>query len=111
MRKNPSTRHPRWCDLQQCVTGEHGARHTSRVTRLPTGEQTFELTLVQHDPDSTPDLLMEVTDTADPDGLHVLAVHEIQALAETLLIEYLKAVSFTTTSSATGRSSTGIGGS
>ncbi len=112
MRKNPSTGHPRWCDLQQCVTGEQGARHTSRVTRLPTGEQTFELTLVQHDPDSAPDLLMEVIDTADPDGLHVLAVPEIKALAETLLIEYLKAASFTTTSSATGRSSSpGLGGS
>lgn len=111
MRKNLSTCHPRWCDLQQCVTGEHGARrHTSRVTRLPTGEQTFELTLIQHDPDSTPDLLIEVTDTADPDGLHVLTLAEIKALAETLLIEYLKAAPFTTPSSATGRSSTGIDG-
>jgi hypothetical protein len=90
MRKNPSTRHPRWCDPRQCVTGEHGARHTSRATRLATGEQTFELTLIQHDPDGAPDLLIEVIDTADPDGLHVLAVHEIKALAETLLIEYLK---------------------
>jgi hypothetical protein len=110
MRRNPSTRHPRWCDLQQCVTGEHRARHTSRATRLRTGEQTFELTLIQHDPDDALDLLMEVTDTADPDGLHVLTLPEIKALAEILLIEYLKAAPFTTTSSATGRSSTGIGG-
>jgi hypothetical protein len=90
MRKNPSTRHPRWCDLQQCVTGEHGARHTSRATRLPTGEQTFELTFIQHDPDGSPALLIEVTDTAAPDGLQVLTRPEIKALAEALLIEYLK---------------------
>ena len=62
MHKHPiSTRHPRWCDLQQCITGDDGARHTSTATRLHTGEQTFELTLVQHDPDGAPDLLMEVT--------------------------------------------------
>lgn len=109
MRKNPSTRHPRWCDPRQCITGEHGARHTSRASRLRTGEQTFELTLIQHDPDGAPDLLMEVTDTADPDGLHVLTLPETKTLAETLLIEYLKAAPFTTTSSVTRRSSTGTG--
>ncbi|MGH3847147.1 MAG: hypothetical protein ACRDS0_37865, partial [Pseudonocardiaceae bacterium] len=56
-----------------------------------TGEQTFALTLIQHDPHCDPELLIEVTDTADPDGLHVLTLPEIKALAETLLIEYLKA--------------------
>lgn len=101
--------HPRWCDRQQCVTSEGAARHSSTATRLITGEQTFTLTLIQHDPHD-PELLIEVTDTADPDGLHVLAVPEIKALAETLLIEYLKAASLgsaarnpgTTTVKATG---------
>ena len=98
MRKHPiNTRHPRWCDLQQCITGDDGARHTSTATRLHTGEQTFELTLVQHDPDGAPDLLMEVTDTAAPDGLQVLTLPGIKALAETLLIEYLKAAPLTAT--------------
>ncbi|MGH4000149.1 MAG: hypothetical protein ACRDTJ_22125 [Pseudonocardiaceae bacterium] len=32
--------HPRWCDRQQCITGEGGARHSSTPTRLITGEQT-----------------------------------------------------------------------
>ncbi len=85
--------HPRWCDLQRCITGDGGARHASTTTHLPTGEQTFALTLVQHDPDGAPELLIEVTDTADPDGLHLLTLSEIKALAETLLIEYLKAAS------------------
>ena len=85
--------HPRWCDRQQCITSQGGARHSSSATRLITGEQTFALTLIQHDPHGDPELLIEVTDTADPDGLHVLALPEIKALAETLLIEYLKAAS------------------
>ncbi|MGH3857344.1 MAG: hypothetical protein ACRDR6_28450 [Pseudonocardiaceae bacterium] len=83
--------HPRWCDRQHCITGDDGTRHSSTPTRLTTGEQIFALTLIQHDPHCDPELLIEVTDTADPDGLHVLAVPEIKALAETLLIEYLKA--------------------
>lgn len=92
-RKRPirAQHHPRWCDLQQCITGDDGVRHTSTTTRLPTGEQTFELTLIRHDPDGAPELLIEVTDTADPDGLHLLTLPEIKALAETLLIEYLNA--------------------
>lgn len=85
--------HPRWCDLQHCITGDDGARHASTTTHLATGEQTFALTLVQHDPDGAPELLIEVTDTADPDGLHLLTLPEIKALAETLLIEYLTAAS------------------
>ncbi len=84
--------HPRWCDRRQCITGVDGARHSSTATRLITGEQTFVLTLIQHDPHD-PELLIEVTDTADPDGLHVLSLPEIKALAETLLIDYLKAAS------------------
>ncbi|MDQ2790062.1 MAG: hypothetical protein M3Y73_10230 [Actinomycetota bacterium] len=83
--------HPRWCDRQHCITGDDGTRHTSTPTRLTTGEQIFALTLIQHDPHCAPELLIEVTDTADPDGLHVLTLPEIKALAETLLIEYLKA--------------------
>jgi hypothetical protein len=83
--------HPRWCERQQCITGEGTARHSSTTTRLITGEQTFALTLIQHDPHGDPELLIEVIDTADPDGLHVLTLAEIKALAETLLIEYLKA--------------------
>jgi hypothetical protein len=83
--------HPRWCDHQQCITGEGAARHSSTTTRLITGEQIFALTLLQHDPHGDPELLIEITDTADPDGLHVLTLPEIKALAETLLIEYLKA--------------------
>jgi hypothetical protein len=47
---------------------------------------------VQHEPHD-PELLIEVADTADPDGLHVLTLPEVKALAETLLIEYLKAAS------------------
>ncbi|MGH3857079.1 MAG: hypothetical protein ACRDR6_27070 [Pseudonocardiaceae bacterium] len=82
--------HPRWCDRQHCITSEDATRHSSTATRLITGEQTFTLSLIQHDPHD-PELLIEVTDTADPDGLHVLALPEIKALAETLLIEYLKA--------------------
>lgn len=66
--------HPRWCDRQQCITGQSGARHTSTPTRLTTSEQTFALTLIQHDPDGDPELLIEVTDTAEPDGLHVLTL-------------------------------------
>jgi hypothetical protein len=42
--------HPRWCDHQQCITGEGAARHSSTTTRLITGEQIFALTLIQHDP-------------------------------------------------------------
>lgn len=87
-----SGQHPRWCDRQQCITGQGAARHTSTTTRLTTGEQTFALTLIQHDPHD-PELLIGVTDTADPDGLHVLTLPEIKALAETLLVAYLKAVS------------------
>ncbi|MGH3533105.1 MAG: hypothetical protein ACRDQG_00095 [Pseudonocardiaceae bacterium] len=86
-------RHPRWCDRRHCITGDDGTRHSSTPTRLTTGEQIFALTLIQHDPHCDPELLIEVTDTADPDGLHVLALAEIKALAETLLIEYLKAAS------------------
>lgn len=84
--------HPRWCDRQQCITGQGAARHSSTATRLITGEQTFELTLIQHGPHD-PELLIKVTDTAAPDGLQVLTLPEIKALAETLLIEYLTAVS------------------
>ncbi len=95
MREHPTNtrRHPAWCDRQQCITGDGQARHTSAATRLPTLEQVFELTLVQHSPDGAPELIVEVTDTelATPDGVHVLTVPEIKALAETLLIEYLKA--------------------
>ncbi len=85
-------RHPGWCDRRHCVLGESGARHSSTTTRLATGEQIFALTLVQHE-SHDPELLIEVTDTADPDGLHVLTLPEVKALAETLLIEYLKAAS------------------
>lgn len=85
--------HPRWCDRRQCVTGESGARHSSTTTRLSTSEQTFALTLIQHDPDGDPELLIEVTDTAERDGPHLLTLPETKALAETLLIEYLKAAS------------------
>lgn len=85
--------HPGWCDRRHCVLGESGVRHSSTTTRLTTGEQTFALTLVQHEPHD-PELLIEVTDTADPDGLHVLTLPEAKALAETLLIEYLQAASF-----------------
>ncbi|MGH3778356.1 MAG: hypothetical protein ACRDRR_21880 [Pseudonocardiaceae bacterium] len=84
--------HPRWCDRQQCITSAGAARHSSTATRLITGEQTFALTLIQHDP-YDPELFIEVTGTADPDGLHVLALPEIKALAETLLIAYLQAAS------------------
>ena len=86
----PTRHHPRWCDRHQCITGEGAARHSSTTTRLITGEQTFALTLIQHDPHGDPELLIEVTDTSDPDGLHVLTLPEIKSLAETLLIEYLK---------------------
>lgn len=89
-RPTSSGHHPRWCNRQQCITSQGAARHTSTATRLITGEQTFALTLIQHDPHD-PELLIEVTDTAAPDGLHVLTLPEIKALAETLLIEYLKA--------------------
>lgn len=82
--------HPRWCDRSRCIPTEGAARHSSTTTRLTTGEQTFQLTLVQHDPHG-PELLIEVSDTAAPDGLQVLTLHETKALAETLLIEYLKA--------------------
>jgi hypothetical protein len=84
--------HPGWCDRRHCVLGESGARHSSTTTRLATGEQIFALTLVQHE-SHDPELLIEVTDTAAPDGLHVLTLPEVKALAETLLIEYLKAAS------------------
>lgn len=87
-----SWHHPRWCDRAQCITGQGAARHSSTATRLITGEQTFALTLIQHG-SHDPELLIEVTDTAAPDGLHVLTLPEIKALAETLLIEYLTAVS------------------
>lgn len=40
--------HPRWCDRARCITGQGAARHTSRATRVITGEQTFALTLIQH---------------------------------------------------------------
>ncbi|MGH3829672.1 MAG: hypothetical protein ACRDRS_04355 [Pseudonocardiaceae bacterium] len=86
-------RHPSWCDRRRCVTGESAARHASTPTRLNTGEQTFALTLIQHDPEGDPELLIEVTDTTERDGPHVLTLPEIKALAETLLIEYLKAAS------------------
>lgn len=95
--------HPRWCDLQRCITGDGGARHASTTTHLPTGEQTFALTLVQHDPDGAPELLIEVTDTPDPDGLHLLTLSEIKSLAETLLIEYLKAASVVAATTPTRR--------
>ncbi len=92
MRKHPtSSGHPRWVRPQQCITSEGAAQHTSTATRLTTGEQTFHLTLVQHDSHGVPELLMKVTDTAAPAGLQVLTVPEIKALAETLLIGYLKA--------------------
>jgi hypothetical protein len=84
--------HPGWCDRRRCVIGESGARRSSTATRLTTGEQTFALTLVQHESHDT-QLLIEVTDTADPDGLHVLTLPEVKALAETLLIECLTAAS------------------
>ncbi|MGH3857628.1 MAG: hypothetical protein ACRDR6_29895 [Pseudonocardiaceae bacterium] len=70
---------------------DHQPRRAVGVFCSSTGEQTFALTLIQHDPHCDPELLIEVTDTADPDGLHVLTLPEIKALAETLLIEYLKA--------------------
>lgn len=107
MREHPTNtrRHPAWCDRQQCITGDGQARHTSAATRLPTLEQVFELTLVQHSPDGAPELIVEVTDTelATPDGVHVLTLLEIKALAEILLIEYLKAAQLI----ATGASKTG----
>jgi hypothetical protein len=83
--------HPCWCDRQQCLTSETGIRHTSTPTYLTTGEQIFVMTLIQHDPDGEPELLIKVTETGDPDGLHLLTLPEIKAFAETLLIEYLKA--------------------
>jgi hypothetical protein len=73
------------------VTSDEGARHASRPTRLITGEQTFALTLIQHDPEGEPELLIESPITADPDGLHLLTLPEIKTLAETLLIHYLTA--------------------
>jgi hypothetical protein len=82
--------HPCWCDRQQCLTSETGIRHTSTPTYLTTGEQIFVMTLIQHDPDDEPELLIKVTETGDPDGLHLLTLPEIKAFAETLLIEYLK---------------------
>lgn len=83
--------HPRWCDRRRCLIGENGARHASTPTRLVTGEQIFALSLIQH-PEGEPELLVEVTDTGDPDGLHVLTLPETKKLAETLLIEYLHAI-------------------
>jgi hypothetical protein len=61
---------------------------------------------VQHSPGGATELILEVTDTepATPDGVHVLALPEIKALAETLLIEYLKAAQLTATAaSKTGK--------
>jgi hypothetical protein len=108
MPKRPTNtrRHPTWCDRPRCITGDGQARHTSAVTRLPTLEQVFELTPVQHSPGGAPELIVEVTDTepATPDGVHVLTLPEIKALAETLLIEYLKATQLTATAaSKTGK--------
>jgi hypothetical protein len=85
--------HPQWCDRQHCATGDEGARHASTPTHLITGEQTFALTLIQHDPDGEPELLIEITDTAEPDGLQLLTLPEIKTLAETLLVHYLTAAS------------------
>ena len=105
MRKHPTSdrRHPTWCDRPRCITGDDQARHTSAATRLPTLEQIFELTLVQHTPDGAPELLVEITDTelAIPDDVYVLTLPETKALAETLLIEYLKATA--TATSKTGK--------
>lgn len=83
--------HPRWCDRRRCQPGQDGARHASTPTRLVTGEQIFALSLIQH-PEGEPELLIEVTDTGDPDGLQVLTLPETKKLAETLLIEYLHAL-------------------
>jgi hypothetical protein len=60
---------------------------------LITGQQTYALTLIRHAPEGEPELLIEVTDTADPDGLQLLTLPEIKTLAETLLIHYLTAAS------------------
>ena len=107
MRKHPISdrRHPAWCHRPRCITGDGQARHTSTATRLPTLEQVFELTLVQHSPDGAPELIVEVIDTelGTPDGVHVLTLPEIKALAETLLIEYLKAAQLTAAASRTGK--------
>ena len=95
-------RHPAWCDRPRCITGDGQARHTSTATRLPTLQQVFGLTLVQHSPDGAPELIVEVTDTelATPDGVHVITLPETKALAETLLIEYLKAAQLTAAAAA-----------
>ncbi len=107
MRKRPTSdrRHPAWCYRPRCITRDGEARHASAATRLHTLEQTFELTLVQRSPDGAPELIVEVTDTelSHPDGVHVLTLLEIKALAEILLIEYLKAAQLI----ATGASKTG----
>lgn len=103
MHKHPihDRRHPAWCDRPRGAspaTARGGTPQLSRHTPA-TLEQVFELTLVQHSPDCAPELILEVTDTdlAIPDGVHVLTLPEIKALAETLLIEYLKAAQLTST--------------
>jgi hypothetical protein len=105
MRKHPTSdrMHPTWCDRPRCITGDGQARHTSAATRLPTLEQIVELTLVQHTPDGAPELLVEITNTelATPYDVHVFTLPETKALAETLLIEYLKATA--TAASKTGK--------
>ncbi|MCA1706652.1 MAG: hypothetical protein LC808_26665 [Actinobacteria bacterium] len=107
MPKHPihDRRHPAWCDRPRCITGDGQARHASTTTRLPTREQLFELTLVQNSPDGAPELIVEIAETelATPDGVHVVNLPEIKALAETLLIEYLKAAQLTTAAGGTGK--------